>query len=115
MNILPVLNENGRNEVWDACEQVLGYRPATRSEQKLWGSMVESLRLGGANEEKILSVAEWYHRHWPKVDLTITALEKWYSHFLAMGNVREQRMLAALICEVCGTGGGLHTADCSNG
>lgn len=71
-----------RNEVWDACVEVLGYSPATQSEKRLWGKTTTSLRQAGATTDTIRRVAKEYKRRWPSVDLTLTALEKWYSHML---------------------------------
>lgn len=99
------------NPVWDACVEALGYEPATESELKLWGRMTTSLRRAGADRDKIIAVAEFYHRSWPDLDLTITALEKWYSHFLRLKVKREKRQA---VCDECEMGGGFHRADCSH-
>lgn len=80
------------NPVWDACEEVLGYEPKTRTEKAIWGKMTFSLKLAGADREKILAVAQWYKRTWPEVDLTITAIEKWYSHFLRMAEKKKKHV-----------------------
>lgn len=110
----PPLSERKRDQVWDTCAEVLGYEPATSSEKALWGKMVHSLRGAGADHEKLIAVAEWYHRKWPDLDLTITAIEKWYSHFLAMAEKRNgaKRRSVASTCPDCEMGGNLHTADC---
>lgn len=102
------------NPVWDACEVALGYSPKTKTEQSLWAMKVNSLKGADATPEQIQSVAEWYRRHWPGIDLTIGALEKWYSHFLAMAEKKEKSKARrqASTCPVCEMGGGLHTADC---
>lgn len=84
-----------RNEVWDACVEVLGYEPLTVSEKRLWGRMTTSLRGAEATRERIVAVAEYYEKKWPGIDLTITAIEKWYSHFLSMKNKRESGLVAA--------------------
>lgn len=98
-----------RNEVWDACVAVLGYEPLTRSEQKLWGKQVKSLQDAGADYNMIVAVARVYRMRWPGVDLTITSIEKWYSHFRAEAL---QRALIQPPCPQCGVGGGYHAADC---
>jgi hypothetical protein len=104
------------NPVWDACVIALGYAPVTESEKRLWGRMVRSLKAADADAEKILKVAEWYQRHWPTVDLTLTAIEKWYSHFLAKAHQREKQTeqyeAARRVCPECGLGGGLHVEGC---
>lgn len=97
------------NFVWDACVEVLGYEPKTVSELKLWGKMVTSLQKADATPEKIRSVAQFYRRNWPHVDFTITALEKWYSHFLRLKEQRSTR----IVCPECQLGGGHHASDCS--
>lgn len=74
--------EPRRNEIWDACIEALGYEPHTDTEKRLWGKYTTSLRHAGATPDNVAAVASWYRRHWPGIDLTITALEKWYSHFL---------------------------------
>lgn len=89
-NVVPFPKKT-QNPVWDACVEALGYEPKTRSEKALWGKMTTSLREAGATHEQIVSVAQWYRRHWPRIDLTITALEKWYSHFLRMAEEREEK------------------------
>lgn len=99
------------NEIWDACEEVLGYAPKTRSQKRLWGKIVESLRYADATPDRIYAVALWYRKHWPNVDLTLNAIEKWYSHFLAMEEARNATR--ARVCPECETGGGLHVAGCS--
>lgn len=76
------------NPVWDACVEALGYEPKTESELRLWGRMTTSLRRAGADQEKVVAVAAWYRKRWPDIDLTITAIEKWYSHFLKMAEAR---------------------------
>ena len=99
-----------QNEVWDACVEVLGYGPLTRTECKLWGQTVKSLSSAGADREMIVAVAGVYRKRWPNVSLTITALEKWYSHFRAEATKRALRQPP---CPLCGTGGGMHAADCA--
>lgn len=106
-------SQRKRNPVWDACVEVLGYEPRTDTEKSLWGKMTSSLTRGGATAEQIRSVAEWYQRHWPDMDLTITALEKWFSHFLAKAEKRAKARSLASICPVCEVGGGRHAADCT--
>lgn len=96
------------NPVWEACIEVLGYEPKTRTEKSLWGKHVMSLTEAEATPERIRAVAQAYHKSWPTLDLTITALEKWYSHFLRLKEQREKR---AKPCPECGIGGG-HLADC---
>lgn len=103
--------ERKRNEVWDGCVEVLGYSPLTDSEQRLWGRMVASLQRAGASFSSIVAVADWYRRTWPDVDLTITAIEKWYSHFLRLETARKGRRNAT--CSECSTGGGFHIEGCS--
>jgi hypothetical protein len=98
-----------RNEVWDACVEVLGYSPLTRTECKLWGQTVKSLANAGANREMIVAVAAIYRKQWPNMVFSITALEKWYSHFRAQAM---KRALATPPCPECGVGGGMHAADC---
>lgn len=107
------LGANGqpRDLVWDACEEALGYKPLTDSEKSLWGLKVGSLKRAGATPEQVLSVGVWYHRHWPDVDLTIGALEKWFSHFLRMETDRQRKRGAT--CPDCGLGGGYHLTDCA--
>jgi hypothetical protein len=103
------------DEVWDACVEVLGYEPKTDSEKKLWGKMTTSLKRAEATRERIVAVGKWYHKQWPQIDLTITALEKWYSHFLRLEEQRNRKggpINGAPPCPDCGMGGGLHTADC---
>lgn len=106
-----------RNVVWDACVEALGYEPKTDTEKSLWGKMVRSLKAAGADEEKIASVAKWYHKKWPDTDLTITAIEKWYSHFLAMAEGRTKRKVSATVgyCDYCGRRDGKHESDCMKG
>jgi hypothetical protein len=99
-----------RNEVWDACVEVLGYAPLTRIECKLWGQITKSLNGAGADRETIVAVASVYRKRWPNVVLTITALEKWYSHFRAEAM---QRALRQPPCPSCGVGGGMHSAECA--
>jgi hypothetical protein len=99
-----------KDDVWDACEEALGYGPLTKTEKALWGKSVSSLHEAGATPDRIAAVAKWYRRHWPGIDLTITSLEKWYSHFLRM---EEKKVAArATVCPECGIGGGQHAADC---
>lgn len=100
------------NEVWDACIEVLGYEPKTDSEKKLWGRMTTSLRNADADWEKIVAVGEWYHRHWPAIDLTITAIEKWYSHFLRLHEKRKRVQATVQFCDYCGKRDGTHEEDC---
>jgi hypothetical protein len=100
-----------RNEVWDACVELIGYEPKTTSECKLWGKNVKSLTDAGANREILVAVATNYRKAWPAMALTITALEKWYSHFAAAAI---KRALATPPCSECGVGGGLHAVDCSS-
>ncbi len=100
-----------RNTVWDACVKALGYSPKTASERKAWGQKIKSLEEAEATEETILFVAEMYHKEWPGVDLTIHALEKWYSHFLR--KFEDKKRKKAALCPECKTGGGTHTSDCS--
>jgi hypothetical protein len=106
----PKRKRHPKDDVWDACVSVLGYEPKTESEKKLWGRMTKSLYDGGATGEQIHAVAEWYQRHWPNIDLTITALEKWFSHFLAKADKRAKKEVH--VCPHCEMGGGLHAADC---
>jgi len=101
-----------RNIAWDAAEEALGYGPKTDSEKALWGKMTGSLNRAGATADQISAVAEWYHRHWPGIDLTITALEKWFSHFLAKAEKRATAKANSNVCPSCEMGGGLHAADC---
>lgn len=101
-----------RNTAWDAAAEVLGYEPKTESEKALWGKMTSSLNRAGATSDQIHSVAEWYQRHWPGIDLTITALEKWFSHFLAKAEKKAKAKANAVVCPSCEMGGGHHTADC---
>lgn len=94
---------------------VLGYEPKTDSEKKLWGKMVTSLKRAEATEERIVAVGRWYHKQWPQIDLTITAIEKWYSHFLRLEEQRQQKGIPnAAVCTECGIGGGMHATDCPN-
>jgi hypothetical protein len=99
------------NPVWDACVEALGYEPRTDSEKKLWGKMTTSLRHGAATPEEILDVAEFYHKKWPDVDLTITALEKWFSHFAAM-RTKKIKARNRVICPHCDMAAPQHAADC---
>jgi hypothetical protein len=76
--------------------------------------MTTSLRLAGADHERIMSVAEWYRRRWPEIDITITAIEKWYSHFLRMAEGRQKaRAAQAMFCDYCGRRDGTHEPDCA--
>jgi hypothetical protein len=107
----PVPTPRERFEVWDAMVEIFGYEPRTRTEQRAWGQLAHSLKDGGADREKLLAVAEWYHRHWPTIDLTVYSLEKWYSHFLGMHEKNTRGR--ATTCPECNTGGGMHAEDCS--
>lgn len=98
-----------KNEVWDACVEVLGYGPQTRTECRLWGQTTKSLAGAGADRDILVRVGAAYRKEWPGVALTITALEKWYSHFAATALKQAARQLP---CPECGVGGGLHVADC---
>lgn len=120
---LKVVDTNGKeryadtgmpvNHVWDACVEVLGYEPKTVTEKRMWGNMTNSLRLAGANRERIVAVAQYYRKHWPDVDLTLTALEKWYSHFLRMKEQKEK--MVKNVCPDCGCSSTVgHAADCSH-
>jgi hypothetical protein len=101
------------DEVWDACVEALGYGPLTDTEKRMWGKFVTSLTRAGADHDKIISVAEWYHRHWPTIDLTITALEKWYSHFLRLAEKKKKaKATQTMFCDYCGKRDGTHTEDC---
>ncbi len=97
--------------VWDACIAALGYEPHTRSEKSAWGKMTHSLTDAGATPERIAAVAQWYRKTWPQVDLTIYAIEKWYSHFLRLHDEKNRKKAA--VCPVCEMGGGFHAADCT--
>lgn len=99
-----------RNEVWDVCTEVLGYGPKTDTEKSLWGKKVTSLRRAEATPDQIRSVAEWYHKKWPDIDLTITALEKWFSHFLQLSTQKSR--VKQTLCPHCDMGGGRHSSDC---
>lgn len=105
-------SEPRRNEVWDVCEEVLGYGPKTDSEKALWGKMTSSLRRAGATTERVQAVADWYHRSWPDIDLTITALEKWYSHFLHLEENRAKR--SAAVCVFCEMSAPYHADWCQS-
>lgn len=100
-----------QDEVWDACEVVLGYGPKTVSEKKAWGKMIASLRGAGATAETIYFVAERYQKDWPDVDITLFAIEKWYSHFDRQ-RVKKARTRAAT-CPECKLGGGKHIEGCT--
>lgn len=108
----PSSTDRKRNVAWDAAVEVLGYEPKTYSEKNLWGKMTSSLNSAGATTEQIQAVGEWYHRQWPGIDLTITALEKWFSHFLAKAEQKARAKEAATVCPHCEVGGGQHSADC---
>lgn len=109
--------ERPRNIVWDACVEAIGYEPKTASEKSLWGKMVKSLTEAGADANKIKLVAQWYRRHWKDCDLTITSLEKWYSHFLAKAEARDSKRPSATVgyCDYCGRRDGTHDEDCMKG
>ena len=107
---LPGPTVKERNEVWDSCVEVLGYEPQTDSEKALWAKRTKSLASADATWDRIQAVAKWYHRRWPDIDLTISALEKWYSHFLRL---EEKRLEKKPSCDECGLGGGQHIDGCS--
>lgn len=100
------------NPVWDACEEILGYGPKTRTEKALWGKMTTSLREAEATKDRLHAVAKWYKKSWPDIDLTITALEKWYSHFLHLEESRLKRHAA--VCSDCEMSAPFHADWCPN-
>lgn len=72
--------------------------------------MTTSLIGAQADRERILAVAKFYHKNWPTIDLTITAIEKWYSHFLRL---KEGRAVVIEVCPDCKMGSGRHADGCS--
>jgi hypothetical protein len=104
-NVSSRVHSQRRDELWDACEEVLGYQPLTLSERKAWGLRIESLIRAGATGEDIRGMAKKYHQSW-NVDLTIHAIEKWFSHF------KPKQRSSRAVCSECGVGNGMHTEGC---
>jgi hypothetical protein len=100
-----------RNPIWDICVEILGYEPVTVTEKSLWGKVVWSLQRAGATPDQIKASAAQYRKVWPNADLTITALEKHFSHFLSQVT---RKASAPPPCPECGIGGGLHLEECPN-
>jgi len=92
---------SANNEVWDACVEVLGHEPKTKTEKALWGRMIKSLSEAGATAESIRGAATAYRREWPKMSLTITSIEKWYSQMLRSRQAAIE-IEKPFVCEYCG-------------
>jgi hypothetical protein len=69
-----------REPVWDGLEEVMGYRPQGRQEQKRWGKVVHALKdSGAAAAEDVTGVAAAYRKRFGfEVELTPEALAKHY-------------------------------------
>lgn len=96
-----------RNPLWDALVAEFDYGPHTRTEERLWGRVVASLARAEAVPEDVARVCAAYRKEWPLMPLTITALEKHWSMFLAKTKAAPRPP-----CSECGVGGGYHAAWC---
>jgi len=99
-----------RNDIWDALEEILNYTPITKNELSEFGQVVRSFTHAGVTPAQMKESAKEYRRRWPDVDLTMHALERWFSHMLAQ--TKPKRKVA--VCPECGVAEGAgHAADCS--
>lgn len=99
------------DQIWEVCVDLLGYKPITETEKGLWGRRVWSLTRAGVTADDVYQSGLLYRQRWQGIDLTINAVEKWLSHFLA--DVRKKQQHKAEVCPACGVGGGHHVADCT--
>lgn len=67
------------NLIWEALVDVLGYAPATRQEEKLFGKVVSELRHANATPEEVQFFARRWRQVYPRAEMTATAIPKHWS------------------------------------
>lgn len=65
-----------RNDIWNALEQIMGYKPSSPSERGNWGKVVKQLVEMEVGPADMIERAMAYRKRWPNIDLTVNALLK---------------------------------------
>lgn len=95
-----------KDPIWDALAELFGTVASGTSAHGKRNRAVKDLKLSGATAESVKSAHVRYMKHWPSITPTDTGLAKHYPQ-LMNGTAQAQPP-----CPKCGTGGGMHTADC---
>jgi len=77
----PAARKRPRDELWDTFAEEERREPKTKSERGQWNEGLGQLRKIGATSEQLRRAIRAYHRQWPEMTLTPTALAKHWSQF----------------------------------
>jgi hypothetical protein len=103
--------ENVRHDIRAALEQGFGQMPKARNAQGGWHRAIADLETEGWDGSNFSDLQRVYKRLFRDAAFTPLALAKHYAR-LRHELVKKESGVAA-ICPGCGTGGGMHAADCS--